>query len=38
VLRSDVHAILAAMVRVGVPEATRSEREIEAATRVDNLG
>jgi hypothetical protein len=31
-LRSDVHAVLAAMVRVGVPEATRSEREIEAAT------
>jgi hypothetical protein len=31
-LRPDVHAVLAAMVRVGVPEATRSEREIEAAT------
>jgi hypothetical protein len=31
-LRPDVHAVLAAMVRVGVPEAARTEREIEAAS------
>jgi hypothetical protein len=37
-LRSDVHTVLAAMVRVGVPEATRSEREIEAATSGRQLG
>jgi hypothetical protein len=37
-LRPDVNAVLAAMVRVGVPEATRSEREIEAATSGRQLG